>query len=137
MVSVTLTIDNEIKSKMEDLSWVNWSELVREDVLKSLEKSVELEKFLKIISKSKFTEKDARLLSIKVKASMHKSLKDKGLIWMGVILDANILFRTLISSGDITELFFNKNLEIFAPEKLREEFLNNRNEMLEDRKSVV
>jgi len=80
MVSVTLTIDNEIKSKMEDLSWVNWSELVREDVLKSLEKSVELEKFLKIISKSKFTEKDARLLSIKVKASMHKSLKDKGLI---------------------------------------------------------
>ena len=56
---------------------------------------------------------------------------------MGVILDANILFRTLISSGDITELFFNKNLEIFAPEKLREEFLNNRNEMLEKSKLSI
>lgn len=80
MVSVTLTIDNEMKSKMEHLSWVNWSELIREDILKSLEKSIELEKFLKIVSKSKFTEKDAALLSMKVKRSMHKNLKDKGLI---------------------------------------------------------
>lgn len=80
MVSITLTIDNEMKSKMEALSWVNWSELVREDILRSLEKSIELEKFLKIVSKSKFTEKDAELLSLKVKTSMYKSLKDKGLI---------------------------------------------------------
>ena len=80
MPSVTFAIPDEVKQDMKLFSWVNWSELVREDVLKSLEKSVELEKFLKIISKSKFTEKDARLLSIKVKASMHKSLKDKGLI---------------------------------------------------------
>lgn len=80
MVSVTLTVEDVIKSKIEHLSWVNWSELVREDILGDLEKTAELEKFLKTVSKSKFTEKDADLLSAKVKRSMHKRLKEKGLV---------------------------------------------------------
>ena len=49
---------------------------------------------------------------------------------MEVVLDANVLFRTLISFGEIVELFFNKNLKIFAPEKLREEFLKNKSEIM-------
>ncbi len=48
---------------------------------------------------------------------------------MEVVLDSNILFRTLISGGEIAKLFFNANLKIFAPEKLREEFLNNKGEI--------
>lgn len=56
---------------------------------------------------------------------------------MEVVLDANVLFRTLISSGEITELFFNKSLKIFAPKRLREEFLNNRDEILEKSKLSV
>mgnify|MGYP001589679294 CR=1 FL=1 len=80
MVSVTLTIDDVIKSKIERLSWINWSELVREEISEDLERSAALTKFLEIVSKSKFTEKDADLLSEKVRASMHKRLKEKGLI---------------------------------------------------------
>ena len=50
---------------------------------------------------------------------------------MEVVIDSNVLFRTLISQGDITELIFNDALKIFAPEKLKEEFLNNKEEILE------
>lgn len=53
---------------------------------------------------------------------------------MEVVLDSNVLFRTLISAGDILDLFFNDNLEILAPEKLKEEFLNNKEEMQEKSK---
>ena len=50
---------------------------------------------------------------------------------MEVVLDSNVFFRTLISSGEIVELFFNKNLKIFAPEKLKEEFLKNKSEIID------
>lgn len=49
---------------------------------------------------------------------------------MKVVLDSNVLFRTLISRGEVIKLFFNKNLELFAPERLKEEFLNNKREMI-------
>lgn len=48
--------------------------------MKDLEKSAKLEKVLKIVSKSKLNEKDADILAAKVKASMHKKLKEEGLI---------------------------------------------------------
>ena len=37
MASITLSIDKELKSKMDKLSWVNWSEAVRGDLLKKQE----------------------------------------------------------------------------------------------------
>jgi predicted nucleic acid-binding protein len=49
---------------------------------------------------------------------------------MDVVLDSHVLFRTLISGGKILELFFNKDLTIFAPERLQEEFLKNKEEIL-------
>jgi len=49
---------------------------------------------------------------------------------MEVVLDANVLFRTLISQGDILELTFNGKLHLFAPSKLKQEFLNNKDEIL-------
>ncbi|MEK6907229.1 MAG: PIN domain-containing protein [Nanoarchaeota archaeon] len=49
---------------------------------------------------------------------------------MKVVLDSNVLFRTLISGGEIIRLIFNKNLELFTPQKIKEEFLNNRKEIL-------
>ena len=49
---------------------------------------------------------------------------------MEVVLDANVLFRTLISSGEIVQLFFDNNLKIIAPEVLKEEFLRNKEEIL-------
>ena len=49
-------------------------------VVKELVNKLELAIAKKIISESKFTEKDAEELSEKVKLSMHNDLKKKGLI---------------------------------------------------------
>jgi len=80
MVSVTLKITDKFKAMIDKLSWINWSEIAREETLKKLEEEQTLQKFRKIISKSNLTEKDAEELADKVKLSMHKSLKKKGLI---------------------------------------------------------
>jgi hypothetical protein len=80
MVSLTLRITNEFKAMIDKLTWINWSELARDEVLKKLEEERSVETFKKIIAKSKLTEEDAERLSENVKQSMHKSLKRKGLI---------------------------------------------------------
>ena len=49
---------------------------------------------------------------------------------MEVVLDSNVLFRMLISRGDIIELVFNTNLKIYAPQRLWDEFRNNEKEIL-------
>jgi len=80
MASVTFAINESLKVDLEHFSWVNWSEIVKGELLKDLQRSEALEQFLKIISKSKLTEKDAELLSDSVKKSMLKRLKSEGLI---------------------------------------------------------
>jgi hypothetical protein len=80
MVSVTLKITSEFKAMIDKLSWVNWSEIAREESLKKLEEEKALEKFRAIVAKSKLTEEDAEELAEKVKLSMHERLKKKGLI---------------------------------------------------------
>jgi predicted nucleic acid-binding protein len=47
-----------------------------------------------------------------------------------VVLDSNVLFRILISQGDIIDLLFHQKLTIYAPKRLQEEFLNNRQDIL-------
>ena len=49
---------------------------------------------------------------------------------MEVVLDSNVLFRTLISHGNITALMFDSRLNLFAPEKLGEEFAKNKRDIL-------
>src|SRR3989338_4867853 len=49
---------------------------------------------------------------------------------MEAVLDSNVLFRTLISHGSITSLIFDPKLKLFAPEKLKEEFAKNREDVL-------
>ena len=49
---------------------------------------------------------------------------------MEVVLDANVLFRTLISQGEILELIFDNKLHLLAPLKLKQEFFNNKEEIL-------
>jgi predicted CopG family antitoxin len=80
MPTVTITISDEIKKELQKFSWINWSEVAREEVIKREKRLEELKKIEKILSKSKFTEKDAEELSEKVKLAMHKKLKDEGLI---------------------------------------------------------
>ena len=80
MVSLTLKITNDFKALIDKLTWINWSELARDEILKKLEEERSVETFKKIIAKSKLTQEDADHLSENVKQSMHQSLKRKGLI---------------------------------------------------------
>lgn len=80
MVSMTLKITNEFKAMIDKLTWINWSELARDEVLKKLEEERSLETIKKIIAQSRLTEKDAEQLSENIKKSMHQNLKRKGLI---------------------------------------------------------
>jgi Arc/MetJ-type ribon-helix-helix transcriptional regulator len=80
MVSITLKITNDLKEMINRLSWVNWSEIVREEALIRLEEEKTLKKIRKIISKSEFSEKDADELAEKVKKAMRNGLKEKELI---------------------------------------------------------
>ncbi|AJF62735.1 MAG: hypothetical protein QT11_C0001G0593 [archaeon GW2011_AR20] len=80
MTSLTFAIPDEFKSEMKKLSWVNWSELANKELVEELKRQEMLKEFKKIVSKSKFTEKDADELSKKVKDSMYKKLKKEGLI---------------------------------------------------------
>ena len=52
MGSVTFSVGEELKADLDHFSWVNWSEVARAEILKDLEISSDLEKFLKIVSKS-------------------------------------------------------------------------------------
>ncbi len=49
---------------------------------------------------------------------------------MQVVIDSNILFRILISGGEILKIFFDSNVEIFSPLKLKEEFNKHKKEVL-------
>ena len=85
MGTITLSVPDKLKEKMSKTDWINWSSVARHAFAEALEDIKELEskrkrdKFMKIVSKSAFTEEDADMLSGKVKASMHKSLEGKGL----------------------------------------------------------
>lgn len=49
---------------------------------------------------------------------------------MEIEIDSNVLFRTLISRGEILKLLFNRKLKIYAPLKLKEEFIKHKEEIL-------
>ncbi len=46
---------------------------------------------------------------------------------MKLVIDANIIFAMLIRPGKPTDLFFNDELKLFAPELLFQEINNNKN----------
>ena len=75
MVSVSFTISNELKAKMDKFSWINWSEVAREEAIKRAKLDEEFEEFKRIVSKSKLTEEDALKLAREVNKGMHKKLK--------------------------------------------------------------
>ena len=80
MASITFAVDEKLKSEISKFVWINLSELVRQELLEQQKTRKAFERFKKIISKSKFTEQDAKELSEKVKLSMHNDLKKKGLV---------------------------------------------------------
>ncbi len=75
MVSVSFTISDELRAKMEKFPWVNWSEVSREGYVEREKLHEGFEEFNKIVSKSKLTEEDAMKLAREVNAGMYKKLK--------------------------------------------------------------
>ena len=72
MPTLTLAIPKELKSEMDSLPELNWSEIARKAISKEVE---EYKLFKSIVSKSKLTEKDALQLAREVNAGMYKKLK--------------------------------------------------------------
>ena len=74
------SLPNEVKADIEHFSWVNWSEVAREALVKKLKRLKALEEFERILEKSEFTEEAALELSRKVKEERLKQLKKQGLV---------------------------------------------------------
>ena len=69
MPTLTLAIPKELKSKMDSLPELNWSEIARKAISKEVK---EYNLFKSIVAKSKLTEKDALELGRKVNKSLHE-----------------------------------------------------------------
>ena len=86
MGTITLSVPDELKERMSKTDWINWSSVARRAFsealgdIEELEAKKRLDRFKMVVSKSALTEKDADALPDKVKSSMHKGLKDKGLL---------------------------------------------------------
>lgn len=75
MGTITLTVSDKTKSELKRFSWVNWSELARQELLKEKEKQQVYEELEKILSKSKLTQKDADSLADEISISLAKRYK--------------------------------------------------------------
>ena len=75
MVSVSFTISDELRAKMEKFPWINWSETAREDAIKRDKINEDFEEFNKIVSKSKLTEEGAMQLAKEVNRGLHERYK--------------------------------------------------------------
>lgn len=72
MVSLTLSVSEELKKEMEKFPEINWSEVARASIIEKI-KRFELAELL--ASKSKLTEKDIKQIGDKIKrgiAEKHK-----------------------------------------------------------------
>lgn len=80
MVSIMASLSDSLKADIEHFSWINWSEVAREALIKKIKRLEALEKFEKLLEKSEFTEKDVLELSRKVKEERFKQLEEQGLV---------------------------------------------------------
>jgi len=77
MASVTFAVDDSLKAELEKFSWVNWSEITRNGTRKREESERMRKRVEQILSKSKFTEKDAEEMGRKISESMHEQYKKR------------------------------------------------------------
>ncbi|MBI4116888.1 hypothetical protein HY449_04040 [Candidatus Pacearchaeota archaeon] len=67
MVSITLSIPEELKQKMDKSKFINWSALARESFLKKMEQLEILDKLEKDFSKSELTDEECLKLGRKLR----------------------------------------------------------------------
>ena len=80
MPTITLSVPEDLKKKMDSNKFMNWSEIAREAIKKQLERvemMKELEKIENIVKKSKLTEKDAIEIGRQINRSANKRLFDE------------------------------------------------------------
>jgi len=68
MATLSVSIPDEMKAKMEDLDEVNWSAVAR----KAFQAKLEEELFRNIVKKSKLTEKDAKEIGDRISRNISK-----------------------------------------------------------------
>ena len=75
MVSVTLSIPEKFKQKMDRFEWLNWSALAREAFAKRMRQIEVLEKFEKDFEKSELTDEDCIKLGRELREDIWKKYK--------------------------------------------------------------
>ena len=74
MVNMTLAISDELKRQMDELKFVNWSEVARAAIK---EKIIEFQLFQSVAKKSRLTEKEALELGKKInRAASERLMKE-------------------------------------------------------------
>ena len=80
MPNITISVPEDLKIKMDNLSTVNWSEVFRKAVADYIHKMA-LAEFLETkLTQSEFTEADAQKLGELAKQHRIKKLKEQGII---------------------------------------------------------
>ena len=72
MVTITLSLPEEIKKKMDRFAWLNWSAIAREAFVKRMKQIEILDKFEKDFEKSKLSDEDCIKLGRELRQSMSK-----------------------------------------------------------------
>lgn len=78
MPNITLSIPEELKSKINSLPELNWSEIVREFLSEKVKRYLLLKKLDKMLENSELTEEDCLKLGEKAKTGMLKRYKAEG-----------------------------------------------------------
>ena len=74
MVSMSLNVSEELRSKMNKFSWINWSEVAREEAIGHEEKLALLDELEELTKHSKMTDKDCLRLGKLVNKGISKRL---------------------------------------------------------------
>lgn len=72
MASITFAIDEELKSKLSKFTWVVWSELVKQELIKRLERAEKFKRFDEILKNSEMTDELALKLADELKRRVAK-----------------------------------------------------------------
>lgn len=71
MPNITLSLPKDLKSNMDKLPEVNWSEITREFLLEKVKRLTLLKKLDKMLENSELTEEDCIRMGREAKKSMH------------------------------------------------------------------
>ena len=78
MPNITVSVPQELKSELDKLPEINWSEAVRKFLAEKVKREALLRKLDKLLENSELTEADALELGRKVKKGRFEKLKKEG-----------------------------------------------------------